>query len=374
MKICHLTSAHPQEDIRIFHKECVSLAQAGYEVYQISCGETYDKNGVHLIGIGHKPNGRLSRMTDTARMVYKAAVKLDADIYHLHDPELLPYGSKLKKQGKKVIFDSHENTLEQMEEKAWIPFLLRKIVSTMYKNYARRIFSEMDCLISVTPHIVEQLKIINPNTYMITNYPLLKEYPPEPYVDKEGLNICFTGGIDRQWNHELIIQSINNLENVHYSLCGSCSDNYLNRIKITPGWKQVDYLGRVPFEKATDIQCHSDVGIALLSPSKNSSGMTGTIGNTKLFEYMMAGLPIICTNFILWKEIIDKYHCGIYIPFNDENKLREAIIYLRDHPREAWEMGQNGRKAVEAEYNWKTQEEILMSIYSELIKNKNSHL
>lgn len=50
MKIYHLTSAHKQEDIRIFHKECASLADAGYEVYQISSGNTYDNKSIHLIG------------------------------------------------------------------------------------------------------------------------------------------------------------------------------------------------------------------------------------------------------------------------------------------------------------------------------------
>ena len=54
MKACHMTSAHNQEDIRIFYKECVSLASAGYDVYQISSGSNYEKNGVQLIGIGTK--------------------------------------------------------------------------------------------------------------------------------------------------------------------------------------------------------------------------------------------------------------------------------------------------------------------------------
>ena len=92
MKVCHLTSAHPQEDIRIFHKECVSLADAGYETYQISCGSTYDNKGVHLIGIGEPPKSRKERMIKTAKLIYEAGKKIDADVYHFHDPELLPYG------------------------------------------------------------------------------------------------------------------------------------------------------------------------------------------------------------------------------------------------------------------------------------------
>ena len=106
MKICHLTSAHPQEDIRIFHKECASLAAHGYETYQIACGKTYEKMGVHQIGIGDRDAGKLGRIIKTARRVYKKAVELNVEIYHIHDPELMPYAVKLKRRGKKWIFDS----------------------------------------------------------------------------------------------------------------------------------------------------------------------------------------------------------------------------------------------------------------------------
>ena len=101
MKVCHMTSAHPPEDVRIFYKECVSLANAGYDVYLVAKGESYEKNGVHIIGVGQPSGGRLSRMTKFSKQVYQAALAVNADIYHFHDPELLPYGLKLKRRGKK---------------------------------------------------------------------------------------------------------------------------------------------------------------------------------------------------------------------------------------------------------------------------------
>ena len=94
VKVCHMTSAHDPEDIRIFCKECVSLKQAGYDVYLVTRGESYEKNGVHLVGVGYPKGGRLSRMTTFAKKVYDTALKIDADIYHFHDPELLPYGCR----------------------------------------------------------------------------------------------------------------------------------------------------------------------------------------------------------------------------------------------------------------------------------------
>ena len=108
IRVCHRTSAHDEEDIRMFHKECVSLARAGYEVYLVERGESREKNGVHIVGVGDLPRSRRKRMTESVRRVYEAARALDADIYHLHDPELISCGLKLKKAGKKVIFDSTE--------------------------------------------------------------------------------------------------------------------------------------------------------------------------------------------------------------------------------------------------------------------------
>ena len=108
-KVCHMTSAHGVEDIRIFHKECVSLAKAGYDVYLVERGESYEKDGVHIVGVGEILKSRRKRMTEGAKKVYEAARAVDADIYHLHDPELLPYGLKLKKQGRRSSSTATKN-------------------------------------------------------------------------------------------------------------------------------------------------------------------------------------------------------------------------------------------------------------------------
>ena len=132
IRVCHLSSAHKNTDRRIFEAECTSLAKAGYEVYFIGRGKSRSQNGVKVIGLTREPRNRLERMIYMARAVYKKALELDCDIYHIHDPELLLYAVKLKKQGKRVIFDSHECYTQQIPEKGYLPKPLMKILGKLY--------------------------------------------------------------------------------------------------------------------------------------------------------------------------------------------------------------------------------------------------
>lgn len=365
MKVCHLTSAHDSKDPRIFYKECTSLAKNGYDVTLVACGNSREENGVHVVGVGKKPTSRLKRMIGFSRKVYNAAVAVDADVYHLHDPELLRYVGKLQRKGKKVIFDSHENTLEQMYEKNWIPKLFRKMVGNWYKHYATKVFKRADALISVTPHIIDMLKKINQRTYMITNYPILSNQQRK-YEESAVFTLCFTGVVSADWCHEKILDCLAKIDNCKYILCGEASEIYKNKLIEMPAWDKVEYLGVVSNQQACEVQQKSNVGMALNLPSNNTNGMEGSIGVTKIFEYMMSGIPVICTNFILWKDIIDEESCGIYINPEDVESLTEAILRLKESPDIVLEMGKNGRRAAEKKYNWATQEAILLDIYSNI--------
>ena len=85
-----MTSVHPPEDIRIFRKECVSAAKAGHQVTLIQSGESYEKDGVTVVGFGTLKGNRLARMLRGPKLVYQKALLADADLYQFHDPELIP--------------------------------------------------------------------------------------------------------------------------------------------------------------------------------------------------------------------------------------------------------------------------------------------
>lgn len=364
IKVCHMTSAHQTTDVRILRKECVSLANAGYDVWLVGRGESREDGGVHVVGIGEPSGGRLSRMTRFARKVYETALELDCDLYHFHDPELLPYGLKLKRRGKKVIFDSHELYSQQIRTKTYLRGL-QIPVAWLYDRLECEATRKFDAVIVVTPSMQKHFRLPIGSVPVISNFPVLNR--EQFTAEKREGSICFAGGIDPQWNHHNFITAMEKIPDAHYELCGPVSgDAYLRALESLPAWNRVNFLGRVPFQRAQEAIHGSKIGVALLSPSGNSDGRNGTMGNTKLFEIMMAGLPVVCTDFVLWKAIIDKYHCGLCIDPENVEAIANAIRYLLEHPEEARQMGANGRRAVEQEFNWGVEERKLLALYEEV--------
>ena len=368
VNVCHLTSVHPRYDVRILEKECASLAKNGYNVKLVVNDDISDeiKNNVHIISTGFVSNSRFKRILLSKKLIYKKAIEIDSDIYQIHDPELLPVALKLKKRGKKVIFDSHEDVANQIKEKTWIPKIIRGIISFVYSKYEKYIVKKLDAVISVTPQFVERFSKYNKNSILITNYPIInKENTSNNYIDefecKNDKYICFAGLIGDEWCHDNIIKAISSIDGIRYLLAGRTETEYIEYLKTLSGWSKVDYLGLLPHEKVKELYEKSYAGLAL-NYSLQIKGK-GTLGNTKLFEYMEAKLPVICTDYELWKDIIDKYKCGICVNPLDINEIKKAIMYICSNPDIAKKMGENGRKAVEEHFNWQNEEIKLIELY-----------
>ena len=353
IKVCHMTSAHGTEDVRIFHKECVSLANAGYEVYEVARGESYDKNGVHIVGVGDIPKSRRKRMTEGAKRVYQKALELDCDIYHFHDPELLPYGLKLKKHGKKVIFDSHEELPAQIMEKGWIPKYLRPLVSKLAITYELLVTSKIDAVVSATPHIKNIFENKCSKVCAICNYPILSEICmfETTFGSRERI-LCYTGSHIQPGLIENMSRAIENID-ATFVVAGDHKVEENGKIK---------FVGRLSRPEISKLYSQSMIGIQLGKKTPNGERSLPI----KIFEYMAAGLPSIIKDYEYFKETFENK--GISICVNPENvdEIANAIRYLLDNPEEARRMGENGRRAVEQEFNWGVEEKKLLKLYEEL--------
>ena len=354
-KVCHMTSVHDWNDDRIFLKECQSLSAAGYEVYLVAEGIDREEKGVHLVGCGEKPVGRRERMSGFARKVYERALALDCDIYHFHDPELLSYGLKLKKLGRRVVFDSHEDVSGQILDKEWIPFILRKIIAICYKKYETYCVKRFDAVVTATPHIAEQFNGRCSEVVVINNYPKLDDivFHDTPFEHREPI-ICYAGGISEIRGGKVMVDAITGV-NGKILLAGPYDEKYFAEAKHD----NVEYLGRITRSEVNNLYGKSRAGIVLYQPAENHYASQPI----KMFEYMAAGLPFVASDFPHWKSIVEKDNCGICVDPTKPEAVRDACKYLLDNPEVAQEMGRRGHEAVIAQYNWKNEEKKLLELY-----------
>src|SRR5271165_3550775 len=192
-RVVQMTSVHPPFDVRIFHKECKSLAMAGYDVTLIAPHSSGDQiiDGVKLHTVP-LPRERRERMTKTIPAVYRAAIEEDAEIYHFHDPELMPVAMLLKLRGKTVIYDVHEDYASNMR-KQWIPTALQGPASLAVKASEATLGRACDRVVAATPKIASHF---NPGrTSLVQNFPWIDEFMVSgglPYQEREAI-VAYVG-------------------------------------------------------------------------------------------------------------------------------------------------------------------------------------
>ncbi len=354
-KVCHISSAHNSHDIRIFIKECRSLAKAGYEVLFVAYGESELIDGVQIMGLGERPESRKARMVRGAREAFEMARGLEAEVYHLHDPELLPYVRKLKKTGAKVIFDSHEDVPSQIMSKDWIPRCLRSTVSAIYRAYETRCVKRLDAVVAATPHIAKQFKGRATRVVVVNNYPLLSDitFQTKPFSQREPI-ACYTGGISESRGEKVMVEAMKGVDG-KLVLAGRRNDKSENG----GGY---DYLGVLDRSGVNALYADAVVGLVLLQPLENYR----TSRPIKMYEYMAAGLPVVASNFPEWRSIIEENGCGLCVPADDPEAVGRAISIFIDDRNYAQEVGIRGRRAIEEKYNWAKECECLCELYETL--------
>lgn len=363
-QITHISSAHARYDIRIFVKMCSSAAKSGYNVNLIIAdGQKNEiKNGVKIIDVGAKTGNRISRMTKTVLKVYKAAIKTKSDVYHLHDPELMTIGILLKLRGKKVVFDAHEDLPKQIKSKAYLNPISRIVLSGFFSFFEWTFCRFFDYVITATPAIRDKFKKINKNTIDINNYPLENELFTQDQIT-EKTKIVYTGIITPIRCAAEMIEAVNLIDNQILYMAGPIRDK-TTELLINNDPK-VDYLGTLSRNEMSALFSQALAGLVLYSPLPNHIESQPN----KMFEYMSAGIPVIGSDFPLWREIIEAYDCGICVNPHDPKAIAEAIVYLRGNKTRASEMGENGRKAVIGVFNWSSQEKKLIEVYRAIVND-----
>jgi glycosyltransferase involved in cell wall biosynthesis len=369
-KVCILTSVHQPFDTRIFHKEAKALVKAGYDITLIAQHNKDEVlDGVKIIALP-RPRNRFYRILMTCR-IFGLAFKQKVNVYHFHDPELLPIGALLKLTTKRrIVYDVHENIPGDISTKPWLPKPARRPISLIYKLTEKTTFPFIDKIIIAEDSYAKNYEVRD-KILVLRNYP---QIPP----DKGTKNIkhlqqilVYVGGISATRGIFELIESVRLLKNknIVLKLVGPIQPVRLE-VRIRKALeefglqKNISLVGSVKHDKIYSILRRCNVGLAILHPEPNYIESLPT----KLFEYMAAGLPVIASNFPLWKEIVEGNNCGLTVNPLDPKEIARAIEFLMEHPDKARKMGENGRKAVLEKYNWENESEKLISLYGSFVK------
>ncbi len=366
--IAHLTSVHSTFDVRIFQKECRTLAQAGYDVILIAPHERAELvEGVRIHPVS-KSASRWERMTKTAWEVFRAAMTSRTSVCHFHDPELLPFGVLLKMAGKRVIYDVHEHVSSDILSKHWIDRRLRRPIAFMVGLMEQMAARTFDAVVVATPAIASHFP--SRHRVLVQNFPLTGELVTGgaiPFGQRKP-NVLYVGSITEMKGAREMVAAMGKLPKRLTSrlvLLGDIEPEGLkHELTTSPEWWHIDALGFQPRNAVARFAGDSRVGLVLFHPLPNYSDSQPN----KLYEYMSAGLPVIASNFPAWKSMIDKEGCGLVVNPLDSDEIAGAITWMLEHPKEAEAMGRRGQLAVNSTYNWQTQADGLLELYETLFQ------
>jgi glycosyltransferase involved in cell wall biosynthesis len=339
---------------------------AGYDVTLIAPHDGGDMvcDGIKLRAV-HPPRNRRERLMHTVWRVYRAAVREDADIYHFHDPELLPVGALLRLHGKRVIYDVHEDYGGAMGGKAWLPSVLHRPAALAVRLCEAVFSTACNRVIAVTPKLAQKFR--PGKTQIVQNYPWTQELlcaESQPY-EKRDLLAVYVGALGDARGVKEMTQAMHLVAKkipAKLVIAGQVRAGGRATFKGDANDEAVQYVGHLSRPQVAALLGRARVGLLLLHSLENYRHAQPT----KVFEYMSAGLPVLASDIPACRLIFESAACGLLVdPLNPE-AIASALLWLFDHPAEAAEMGRNGQRAVAEKYNWESESQRLITTYSEL--------
>ena len=372
IKICHLSTVHFALDTRIFYRMCRSLSEE-YEVHLLAVHPQNElREGVHIHAF-RRFHSRKRRIAIGWLLAFFRAIAINARIYHLHDPELIPCGLLLRLLGKKVILDIHENIAEDIFDKPWIRNQQR-----IYRvfHFFERLACKYFYIILAETSYERRYKKLAKQCVTVLNFCETDFFKPFVKTSgRKGLNLFYIGIVLENRGILQIIDAMRALQlegyNPHFHCVGELYSDLERKILALSYYPEIEpnlhFHGRMPLEQGYAMSMDMDIGLCIIWPMSNSIESYPT----KLFEYMSVGLPIVCSGFELYRQVVEGHHCGTCVDPMDSLDLKNAIKAIHTDVEKSELMSKSGPPAVLENYNWESQKPVLSGVYRELSNNLN---
>lgn len=369
-RIWMLTSVHPALDARIFHREARAAVDAGYRVTILAPdAEEGIMDGVALRRLPGPP-GRMGRVVRWPILLWLAAFGR-ADLYQIHDPELLPWALILRfATGRPVIYDAHEFFSESIRSKTWIPGPLRRPVAWVAERLEKGIAGRLSAVIAATPELTSRFERVQRCSVTVMNFPPQSTLPDTPPARREVA--IYAGLMNRERGLDILRETAaivrRRYPSFELQVLGRVEFDGLPAERALPpeAWVKsgVRFLDTIPQPEVAVHLAAASVGWLPMNPAIPSKRLAWPV---KLGEYMAAGLPIVASDLPVQARVIREAGCGVVVgPFSPEAHAA-AIIQLLDEPAIAREMGDRGRRHALVHLAWDSQATSLVALYESLI-------
>lgn len=374
--ICFLSSMHTPTDKRVWDKEAVSLVNAGFRVIHIAPSDKndrYDLKGVDTITYP-RPKGILARVLQLPRL-YWLARKVNADFYHCNEIDSWFVGALLKLlRRKKVIFDVHEHYPSTFAE-TYLPGSMSFLGSAAVRFIFRVLVPFTDRIVFAKRSVVSDFRCSDSKKLLVQNFTSTVYSSRNASGGsfgserKEGdhLMAIHVGLINRSRGWPQLLEALTCMESnrVRVRIIGTFNDGSFDDFK---GWlSKFDLDDRVSvrewmeFDELYKEISSSDVGLILFQPVRHNHTLALP---HKMFDYMVAGLPIIAPAFAVEvAEIVSEADCGILIDTSNSGEIADALDMLAKDNEMRKRLGENGRQAALYKYNWENEAEKLIAMY-----------
>lgn len=371
LQLVHLSTVHSRNDTRIFLKQVHTLSSAlDADVSLVvadGLGDSQQPGQPAIYDLGKLPASRFKRALTGNWRAFNFLRRAKPQLVHFHDPELIPLGLLLRLCGCQIIYDVHEDVPRQTMSKHWVPVIFRWPVATAIAAMewlAGKVFSG---IVPATPTIAARFPV--GKTVLVQNFPIQSELilaDPLPYVERPP-KFAYVGGIaDIRGGKEMVqaLEHMADLPEVRLEMAGGISpESFGAELRELAGWSKVTYRGIIGRQEVARLLGSARAGLVLFQPMPNHVDAQPN----KMFEYMSAGLPVIASDFPLWRQIVADAECGLLVDPLDPCAIANALRWVLEHPLEAEAMGQKGQEAVHKIYNWKREATQLVGLYNKLL-------
>ena len=383
-KYCFFSSVPRKKREVIMYRQARSLMGDGFDVYHVVSDDLPEEiiQGVKTIPSGYNAHNAFNlwkRLFVAPHNLYKKLMEVDADVYHTIYIDQLLICLLLKRKGKKVIFEMQEDHPYSLLWKSKAPKWLLKIIVWLLAKWMGFVFRRLDAITALAYDYVDYIKswgVSSEKVHLWGNFPEIRHdytLSLEDYMHRDDRMIYF-GIIYSYSKQEVILQALKELPNVKYMVAGvfmgNERDTYGSMIMNMPEWKNVEFMGRFQHEELAGFIEKSTISNVIRDFSVFSKEKSGSFGIIKVFESMEAALPIICSDMPIYRDIMKEYKCGILVDPLNKDQIRDAIEYLVTHKKEAWKMGQEGRRAVIEKYSWDALSVKYLEIVNKLVESK----